>query len=98
MPSLTSVLRRPTYGTGKKTAYTDTAGSTSVPAETNTVIIVCSTDAYVRIGAVATVSDLFLPGGVIAQIPVDNKNGGPITVSAIRDTESGNMYCIAAAE
>lgn len=98
MPALTLTQRRPRYGTGQKVAYTDTAGSASLPPETRTVIISCSTNAYVRVGATATTADLFLPEGVIAEIPVDNVNGGPVTVSAIRDSADGNLYCIAAAE
>jgi hypothetical protein len=98
MPALTLALRRPTYGTGKKVAYTGTAGSVIVPPETNTVILWCTTNAYVRVGATATTTDLPLPAGVIAQIPVDNKTGGPITVSAIQEAAGGDMYCIAAAE
>jgi len=96
--SLTLSLRRPNYGTGVKTAYTDAAGNTTVPADTNVVIIWCTTAAYVRVGATATPTDLPLPANVVAQIPVSNKTGGPITVSAIRESESGNMFCIAAAE
>lgn len=98
MPALTLTQRRPRYGTGQKVSYSDTAGTALLPAETNTVIISCSTNAFVRVGAAATTADLFLPAGVIAQIPVDNKTGGPITVSAIRDTADGSFYCIAAAE
>ena len=98
MPALTINQRRPTYGTGKKTAYSATAGSTTLPAETNTVIMWCTTNAYVRVGATATTTDFPLPAGVIAEISVDNKTGGPITVSAIRDTADGSFYCIAAAE
>ena len=98
MPSLTVIQRRPNYGTGKKTAYTDTAGQCTVPPDTNTVIIWCTTDAFVRVGAEATVTDLPLPAYVIAEIPVDNKSGAPIVVSAIRDVSDGNFYCIAAAE
>jgi hypothetical protein len=98
MPALTLTQRRPRYGTGQKVAYTDSAGSASLPPETRTVIISCSTDAYVRVGAAATTADLFLPAGVIAQIPVDNITGSPIIVSAIRDTVDGSLYCIAAAE
>jgi hypothetical protein len=98
MPSLSLSLRRPTYGSGSKTAYTDTAGSSSVPADSNAVIISCSTDAFVAIGKTATTADLFLPAGIVVQLPLGNKNGGPIMVSAIRDISDGNMYCIGCAE
>jgi hypothetical protein len=98
MSALTLVLRRPVYGTGKKVAFTDTAGSVSLPAETRTVIIWCSEDAYVAVGKTATTADMPLPAGVVAQVPVDNRTGGPITVSAIQDATGGNMFCIAAAE
>ncbi len=96
--SLSLVLRRPTYGTGKKTAYTGTAGSTTVPADANVVIVWCTSEAYVKIGGTATTADLPLPANVVAQIPVTNKTGAPITVSAIQDSEGGNMFCIGAAE
>jgi hypothetical protein len=96
--SLTLTLRRPTYGSGTKTAYTDTAGSTTVPPDSNVVIVSCSTDAYVAVGRAATTADLFLPAGVIAQIPISGKTGAPITVSAIRDASDGSLYCIGAAE
>jgi len=98
MSSLTSVLRRPTYKSGTKTAYTDTAGSTTIPADSNVAIVSCSSDAYVCIGATATTADLFLPSGVIAQLPINRKTGGPTIVSAIQDTTGGNLYCIGAAE
>lgn len=96
--SLTSILRRLNYGTGSKTAYTGTAGQASVPPDTKVVIVWTTTDAFVRVGGVATANDLPLPAGIMAQIPVDNPNGGPITVSAIRDTADGSFYCIAATE
>lgn len=96
--SLTLVLRRPTYGSGKKVAYTDTAGSVVLPPETKTVILWCSSDAYVRVGAAATSADLPLPAYVVAQIPVDTKDGGQVMVSAIQDSAGGNLYCIAASE
>lgn len=96
--SLTLALRRPTYGSGSKTAYTDTAGSTTIPADSNVAIVCCSSDAYVAIGKTATTADLFLPAGVIAQIPVSGKTGAPITVSAVQDSAGGNLYCIGAAE
>ena len=96
--SLTLTLRRPTYGSGSKTAYTDTAGSTTIPADSNSVIVWCSSDAFVAVGKTATSADLPLPAMAVAIIPIDNKSGGPITVSAIQDSGAGDMYCIGCAE
>lgn len=98
MPSLTPVIRRPIYGTASKTAYTGTAGSTTVPASTQSVLIWCSTAAFVRVGATATTGDLPLPASAPIIIPVDNATGAPITVSAIQDAAGGNLYCIAMAD
>ena len=97
MPALTLTGRRPTYGTGKATSYGAAAGSCTHPP-CNTIIVWCSTVAYVRVGTTATTADLCLPANVIAEIPVDTKDGGPVTVSAIRAASDGVMYSIAAAE
>jgi len=96
--SLGLVIRRPIYGSASKTAYTGTAGSTTVPASTASVLLWCSSAAYVRVGATATTGDLPLPANAPIIIPTDNTTGAPITVSAIQDTAGGNLYCIAMAD
>ena len=96
--SLGLVIRRPSYGTATKTAYTGTAGSTTVPGYTASVLLWCSTAAYVRVGATATTADLPLPANAPIIIPTDNTTGAPITVSAIQDSAGGNLYCIAMAD
>lgn len=96
--SLGLVIRRPVYGSASKTAYTGTAGSTTVPSYTASVLLWCSTAAYVRVGAAATTTDLPLPANAPIIIPTDNTTGAPITVSAIQDIAGGNLYCIAMAD
>lgn len=96
--SLGLVIRRPIYGSASKTAYTTAAGSTTVPSYTASVLIWCSTAAYVRVGAAAATTDLPLPANAPIIIPTDNTTGAPITVSAIRDSQDGNLYCIAMAD
>lgn len=96
--SLGLVIRRPVYGSASKTAYTGTAGSTTVPSYTASVLLWCSSAAYVRVGATATTADLPLPANAPIIIPTDNTTGAPITVSAIQDTAGGNLYCIAMAD
>lgn len=98
--SLQFVIRDPLYGTGQKVAYTGTAGSVTVPQNTQSVLIWVSSVAMVRIGATATTADLPLPANapIIIPITLPQQTGGPITVSAIQDSAGGNMYCIAMAE
>lgn len=96
--SLGLVIRRPIYGSATKTAYTGTAGSTTVPPYTASVLLWCSTAAYVRVGGTATTADLPLPANAPIIIPTDNTTGAPITVSAIQDVANGNLFCIAMAD
>ena len=96
--SLGLVIRRPIYGSASKTAYTGTAGSTTVPPYTASVLLWCSTAAYVRVGATATTTDLPIPANAPIIIPTDNTTGAPITVSAIQDAAGGNLYCIGMAD
>ena len=98
MPSLANVIRRPIYGTGQKVAYAGTAGSVTVPAATQSVMLWCSTVAFVRVGGTATAADLPLPINAPIIIPVGSADGGPITVSAIQDSTSGVLYVIAMAD
>jgi hypothetical protein len=96
--SLGLVIRRPIYGSATKTAYTGTAGSTTVPPYTASVLLWCSTAAYVRVGGTATTGDLPLPANAPIIIPTDNTTGAPITVSAIQEVANGNLFCIAMAD
>jgi len=96
--SLGLVIRRPIYGSATKTAYTGTAGSTTVPPSTSSVLLWCSTAAYVRVGATATTADLPIPANAPIIIPTDNTTGAPITVSAIQEVANGNLFCIAMAD
>jgi hypothetical protein len=96
--SLGLVIRRPIYGSATKTAYTGTAGSTTVPPYTASVLLWCSTAAYVRVGATATTTDLPIPANAPIIIPTDNTTGAPITVSAIQEVANGNLFCIAMAD
>ena len=96
--SLGFVIRRPVYGTGQKVSYTGSAGSVTVPAETASVLVWCTTIAYVNVGATATTTALPLPANAPIIIPCDVKTGAPVTVSAIQDTTGGTMYCIALAD
>ncbi len=96
--SLGLVIRRPIYGSASKTAYTGTAGSTTVPSYTSSVLLWCSTAAYVRVGGTATTGDLPLPANAPIIIPTDNTTGAPITVSAIQEVANGNLFCIAMAD
>jgi hypothetical protein len=96
--SLGLVIRRPIYGSATKTAYTGTAGSTTVPPSTSSVLLWCSTAAYVRVGATATTADLPIPANAPIIIPTDNTTGAPITVSAIQEVANGNLFCIGMAD
>jgi hypothetical protein len=96
--SLGLVIRRPIYGSATKTAYTGTAGSTTVPPSTSSVLLWCSTAAYVRVGGTATTGDLPLPANAPIIIPTDNTTGAPITVSAIQEVANGNLFCIGMAD
>lgn len=98
MSALTLTTRRPIYGSGSKTAYSDTAGSAKVPPDSNAVIVCCSTDAFVAVGKTATTTDLFLPAYIVAIIPIGKKDGSPIEVSAIRDSSDGYLYCSGTSE
>lgn len=98
--SLSSVIRRPIYGTGQKVAYTGTAGSVVLPSYTASVLVWCSTAAFVRVGAVATATDLPIPANAPIIIPTGGSTdtGAPITVSAIQDATGGTLYVIGMAD
>lgn len=96
--SLTSVIRRPLYGTGQKVAYTGTAGSVTLPPYTASVLVWCSTAAMVRVGATATTADLPIPANAPIIIPTSNDTGAPVIVSGVQDATGGTMYVIAMAD
>lgn len=77
----------------KTVAYTGTAGSVTVAASTNVVLVWTTTAAYVRVGATATTASTPLPANtpIIMKVP-PNKSGAPITVSAIQVASGGNVY------
>jgi hypothetical protein len=90
------IIRDPIYGSGTKTSYTGTAGTTTVPASSQSVLVWCTTVAYVAIGATATTADLPLPANapIIIPIRINQITGAPIVVSAVRDANDGSLYCI----
>jgi hypothetical protein len=98
--SMDKVIRDPIYGNGSKTSYTGTAGSATISKDSQSVLVWCSTVAYVRIGTTATTADLPIPANapIILPVPLSVQNGQAITVSAIQDTTGGSLYCIGLAE
>ena len=90
-----SVLRSP-VGPGAVVAYTGTAGSISQAVRGSSVMVWCSTDAYVSVGATATTSGTPLPANQIIFLPL-NKDMVPgqtpsVLVSAIQVASGGNLY------
>lgn len=77
----------------KTASYTGTAGSITVPAQTNVVLVFCTTAAYVRVGATATTASTPIPANtpIIMKVP-PNLTGAPVTVSAIQIASGGNVY------
>ena len=99
--SLDFVIRNPIYGSATKTSYTGTAGSATIPATSQSVLVWCTSVAYVRIGAtLATTGDLPLPANapIIIPIPASAQTGAPITVSAVQDSAGGSLYCFGMSE
>ena len=79
-------------GVHQKVAFTGTAGTTTAISSGVNVIRVCATSAgYIKLstaGTAATVSDIFMPAGIVEYFIVD-----PGTrVSAIQDTAGGNIH------
>jgi phage baseplate assembly protein gpV len=81
-------------------AYTAAAGSLTVNQNASSVMVWCSTAAFVRVGTTATVTDMPVPANapVIIPIPSSAQTGSAITVSAIQDTTGGTLYAIGLAE
>ena len=97
--SLGIVIRHPIAGSGGKVAYTGTAGSLTLPSYAQSVLLWCSTVAFVRIGGTATTTDTPVPANAPVILPVPTSTAGaPITVSAVQDSSGGNLYAIGMAE
>ena len=90
-----SVLRSPA-GPGAVVAYTGTAGSISQAVRGSCVMVWCSTDAYVAVGATATTSATPLPAFTPIFLPLNpnmDKGQTPsVLVSAIQVSGGGNLY------
>jgi hypothetical protein len=89
------VIRDPKFGSGSKTSYTGTAGTTTVDAGCQSVLVWCSSVAFVAIGRAALTTDVPVPANapIILPIPITLVTGAPIVVSAIQDSAGGNLYC-----
>ncbi len=81
-------------GTMQKVAYTGTAGTISnvITSGVSIVRIVCTTDAYVKIGAspTATTSDMFVPANTPEYFAVPDD--GTVKVSAVQLSSGGTLH------
>ena len=80
---------------GQTTTYTGTAGTvTGWQRGPKGVYVVCSTAAYVRVGAgvTATTGDYYLPANVPITFLVPGDAGTNWTVSAIQVASGGSVY------
>ena len=97
-------IRNPMYGSGQNVAYTGTAGTVtnSLPAGCNSVWVLCTTAAYVRVGAAptATTSDFPVAAnvGVVLPLPGDKDPQDTVKVSAVQVSSGGTLYMIPLAE
>lgn len=93
-PNLFQTVRYPIFGSGSVTSYTGTAGTTSaMKPGVQCVWVLCTTAAYVKVGAAATATNVDWP--VAANIPVII----PLTadgdvVSAVQVALGGNLHVI----
>lgn len=95
-------IRNPMYGKGSVTAYTGTAGtSAALPTGANSVWVLCTTAAYVRVGvdptAVATDFPVAANVGVVLPL-VGNRDSEQQKVSAVQVAAGGNLHIIPLAE
>ena len=90
MPIQEQTIYRPLDQAGVSASYTGTAGTTTaMPAGTQAVRVVCTTDAFVRVGAnAATTASVFMPA---YQVEYFAANSGD-TVSAIQVASAGTVY------
>jgi len=95
-PNLFQTIRTPVWGTGSVTAYTGTAGTTAsiLRAGVNAVWVLCTTAAYVRVGAdpTAAAGDWPVAANVPIIIPIENDGG--FKVSAVQVASGGNLHVI----
>ena len=90
-----SVVRDPIATTGYSVSYTGTAGVTSAyNPGASTVMVWCTTDAYVKVGesATATTADTPVPAYTPMWFPVPAGSGAPWRVSAIQISAGGIVY------
>lgn len=94
--TLTLTARRIMFGQGQKKAYTGTAAAVdnAMPASASSVMVWCSSAAYVSVGVnpTATTADLPIPANAPVVIPLDNQTGAGWKVSAVQDSTGGNLY------
>jgi hypothetical protein len=92
----TSILRAPT-GPAQSVAYTGTAGSITVSVKGTSIMVWCTTDAYICVGATATTTNgVPWPAYQPVWFPFPDtagvQQGAPITVSAIQVAAGGTLY------
>lgn len=95
-------IRNPMYGHGTVTAYTGTAGTRAVlPAGCQSVWVMCTTAAYVRVGvdptAVATDFPVAANVGYVLPLRADTPSESQ-KVSAVQVAAGGNLHVIPLAE
>lgn len=98
----TMTIRTPMYGQGTVTAYTGTAGTrAALPAGCNSVWVLCTTAAYVRVGASPTAVATDFPVAANVGVVLPLKAGVPSesqAVSAIQVSSGGNLHVMPLAE
>lgn len=82
----------PAYGQASTFTYTGTAGTSSALSGGTRVLLWCTTDAYVMVGASATATATSLP--IPAYTPVILPVGSGARVSAVQISTSGSCYFI----
>jgi hypothetical protein len=89
-----AVLRQPA-GAAATVAYTGTAGSITAPCVGTSVMVWCTTDAYVNSGAAATTANgTPIPAFTPIWLPIAESliGGSGIIVSAIQISAGGTLY------
>ena len=90
-----SVVRDPIATTGYSVSYTGTAGvTTAYNPGASTVMVWCTTDAYIKVGegVTATTADTPVPAYTPMWFPVPAGSGAPFRVSAIQISAGGIVY------
>ncbi len=77
-------------GTHQNVAYTDTAGTIGTALERGIVEIVCTSAAYVKVGAnpTATTSDMYVPANMVKCHRVNEGD----KVSALQVSDGGTLH------